>query len=351
MALRRSLSATPSAPVDVFTHALASVAVARVAIPRAPHLAWAPIILAGTIPDLDELSALAGPSSYLRWHHTYTHSVAAAALITTLAAALYFVLKPKIEAPVATALPRVVLSLFVINLIHLAIDVSQSDGVTVLWPFTSRRFAMDWLARIDPWIIAILVAAILLPELLRLVSAEIGSKEKSPRGRVGALLGLVVILLYIGARAALHSNAVAAIEARSYRGESPRRAAAFPESASPFHWHAIAETNRALYELTVNEVPGANFDPEAAVVLFKPESSPALERARQSEAAIKFLGVARFPRASIEKTQEGYEVQLRDLRCAVAAETRRELAVLVETDRAGNLRTNDLVWARELNRQ
>jgi hypothetical protein len=238
-----------------------------------------------------------------------------------------------------------------VSVLHLTLDACQSDGIAALWPFTPRRFGGDLLARIDPWIIAILVAAILLPELLRLVNAEIGSKDKSPRGRIGAALGLVVIFLYIGARATLHSNVIATIDARSYRGESPRRVAAFPEPASPIHWRAIVETDRALHELAVNEMPGASFDPEAGIVLFKPESSPILERARQSAAAKKFLSVARFPKASIEKTPEGYEVQLHDLRYVATLNTRREIAVLVETDPAGNLRSDELVWASDPRRK
>jgi membrane-bound metal-dependent hydrolase YbcI (DUF457 family) len=337
--------------VDVLTHALASVAVARITIPRASRAAWVAIVVAGIAPDIDELGALAGPSSYLRWHYTYTHSLAAAVLITVLASAVCLERKPKITAPVVTSTSTIAFSLFAVSLLHLTLDACQSDGVTALWPLTPRRFAADLLARIDPWIIAILVAAILLPELLRLVSAEIGSKDKSPRGRFGAALGIFLICAYIGARAMLHANVIAVVEARSYRGESPRRTAAFPEAVSPFTWHAIVETDRALHELTVNEIPSTPFDPEAGIVLFKPESSPVLEGARQSPAAKKFLSVARFPKASIEKTQEGYDVQLRDLRYVATSNMQREITVLVETDPAGNQRRDELVWASDLRRK
>ena len=337
--------------MDVLTHALASVAVARIAIPRASRAVWVAIFLAGIAADIDELSAFASSSSYLRWHYTYTHSLAAAALITAIAATACLALKPKIAASTATSTSSIVLSLFAVSLLHLALDACQSDGVTALWPLTPRRFAADLLARIDPWIIAILVAAILLPELLRLVSAEIGSKDKSPRGRFGAALGIFLMCGYIGARAMLHANVIAAVEARNFRGESPRRAAAFPEAVSPFTWHAIVETDRALHELTVNEIPSAPFDPEAGIDLFKPESSPVLEGARQSQAAKKFLSVARFPKASIEKTLEGYQVQLRDLRYVATSNTQREIAVLVETDPVGNLRSNELAWTSDLRRK
>jgi membrane-bound metal-dependent hydrolase YbcI (DUF457 family) len=305
-------------------------------------------MLAGTAPDLDGLSVFAGPAAYIRWHHTYTHSLAAAFLICIIATAVYVVQKPNGHASIPASSATIACSLFAVTLIHVALDACQSDGIAILWPFTSRRLAGDLLAHIDPWIIAMLAAAILLPELLRLVSAEIGSKDKSPRGRFGAAFGLLLILVYIGSRATLHSNVIATVEARSYRGESPRRVAAFPEAVSPFNWQAIVETDRALYELTVNEMPGASFDPEAAVVLFKPEPSPILEAARQSPAAKTFLSVARFPKASIEKTLEGYRVQLRDLRYAALSDIQHEIAVLVETDPMGSLRSADLVWASDL---
>jgi len=187
--------------------------------------------------------------------------------------------------------------------------------------------------------------------LLHLVGTEIGSKEKRPRGRIGAIVSLAFVLLYIGVRATIHSNTAAAIEARSYQGESPRKVAVFPESVSLFMWHAIVETDRALHELTVDTAPGSQFDPERGVTLYKPEPSAMLEQAQNSHAAKQFLQTAMFPKASIETTQEGYAVQLRDLRYAVSADTSREVAVLVKLDVSGKLVEEMLVWARDLRRK
>jgi inner membrane protein len=337
--------------VDIFTHALASVAVARVATPPAPLSVWAAVVVAGTIADIDGFSALFGPSAYLTWHHNYTHSLLAALIVALL---LAVVCDRVCHRPTAVrSIPRLALFLTIasVGLLHLALDACGSDGIALFWPLSRYRVATDWLPSIDPWIIAILVAAILLPELLHLVSSEIGSKEKRPRGRVGAIIGLAFVLLYIGVRATIHSNAAAAIEARSYQGESPRRVAVFPESVSPFTWHAIVETDRALHELNVNTTPRSAFDPERGVTLFKPESSPMLDDARNSDAAKKFLQVARFPKASIEKTTEGYNVQLRDLRYAASRNTHREIAVIVKIDVTGKILDDVLVWARDLHRR
>jgi hypothetical protein len=101
----------------------------------------------------------------------------------------------------------------------------------------------------------------------------------------------------------------------------------------------------------VNAGPGSSFDPEAGAALFKPEPSPILDKARDSDAAKRFISVARFPKATVEKTPDGYEVQLRDLRYAAAAATQHEVVALVKIDPSGRLADEALLWARELRRR
>ena len=217
----------------------------------------------------------------------------------------------------------------------------------ILWPFSSRRVAADWLPRVDPWIIAILIVAILLPELSRLVTDEIGAKSKKPRGRIGAIVGLVAVFLYVGVRADLHANAIAAMQSRTYFGDSPRRVAAYPEPASLITWDGIVETDRSLRQLTINALPGANFDPEYGVTLYKPESSPILDRAQQSPAAKQFLAIAQFPKASIEQIPEGYQIQIRDLRYAATGDLQHEIAAEMRLDSNGKLVDDELVWMQQ----
>jgi membrane-bound metal-dependent hydrolase YbcI (DUF457 family) len=333
--------------MDVGTHALASLALTRVLLPRAPLAAWAVVVVAGTIANVDALSATLGPSIYLAWHHTYTHSIVASVAASAILGIAYLLLIRK-SAPVGFSRGTFVSVVLLAGFLHLAMDACQSDGIAALWPFSAKRIAADWLAWIDPWIITMLIAAVLLPEIARLVSDEIGARDKGPRGRVGAVVGFILVILYVGARANFHGNVLATIGARSYRDESPRRAAAYPESVSLFTWHAIIETDRALHELTVDAAPGASFDPDNGTTLFKPESSPILEHAQNAEAAKKFLRISSFPKASVEKTPEGYEVQIRDLRYTVSGEIRHEVVALVHTDSTGRVLEDELLWARDL---
>jgi hypothetical protein len=220
----------------------------------------------------------------------------------------------------------------------------------LFWPVSARGIAADWLPAIDPWITAILIASLALPELVRLVSDEIGAKSKAPRGRVGAMIGLVLIIVYVAARATLHTGVLATLDARSYHGEVARRSSAYAESLSLFTWHAIVETDRSLQELTVNAAPGGSSDPENGTTLFKPEPSPALDHAQSTAAAKRFLRVASFPKATVEKTAEGYSVQIRDLRCAVSGEIRYEVIAVIQTDSQGSVTQDELLWRRDYRR-
>jgi membrane-bound metal-dependent hydrolase YbcI (DUF457 family) len=336
--------------MDLGTHVLASIALTRAAFPRAPRSVLPVACAAGIIADVDGFSALLGPSSYLNWHRTYTHSLFTAVLVAVLSVVVYrFVAPQQLQSRFA------VLAIFVLTLLaqclHLLLDVCQPDGVLLFWPFSTAEIAEDWLTFVDPVILLVLVAGILLPLLFRLVSDEIGARDKKPRGKVGAIIALAVIVLYIGARALFHASAVAALDSRTYHGEVPRRTAAFPISTSPFRWNGIVETESALHEITVDIARSTALDTGAAVTIHKPEASTALDIARNDPIALAFLRVARFPKATIEKTEAGSRVELRDLRFAAAGSSKREIAAILELNSAGKIVTQELVWVRDLRRR
>jgi membrane-bound metal-dependent hydrolase YbcI (DUF457 family) len=356
--------------VDIVTHGLASLAIARGFFPRAGQRAMASAVLAGTIANLDWLSNYFGPSAFLRWHGSYTHSTLAAVLISAaflsipLAASFWGGLGIDVALSKGEAIPNdpsemrrlalrsIPVAVFAAPLgaalLHIAMDACQSSGVALIWPFSPKRFAADWLPGIDPWILTILLACIALPELFHLVSSEIGAKAKKPRGQTGAIVGLALVLVYVGARATLHSNVIALMQSRTFHGETPRRASAFPEPLSPLTWHGVVETESALNEIDVETGSASNFDPDSSLRLFKPEPSPALEAARNTVAARRFLAAAQIPKASMEKTEAGYVVVLRDLRYAAAGETQHEIAALIELDLNNKVTSQELVWARDL---
>jgi membrane-bound metal-dependent hydrolase YbcI (DUF457 family) len=329
--------------MDPFTHALASYTLKRAAFPRGARNVTIAMLLAGTLADLDGLSAYFGPSAFLTFHRTYFHSLPAALLVALLITFLFHLPKRPLtetQIPFGTLfVPAAAAALF-----HLLMDLCQSAGVDLFWPFPTHRFTLDWLAHLDLWILGILLAGLLLPLLSGLVTEEIGAKSKGPKGRVGAFVALTTLILYIGARAVLHSSAIAVLESRTYHGEPPRRTTAFPESASPFRWHGIVETESALHDMEVEVGLGASFDPETAVTSYKPEPSPALDAARDSAVARLFLQTARFPKASVEKTAQGFHIILHAFPYTRDASSGRRVEALIDTDLSGKILYQELAW-------
>ncbi len=330
--------------MDIPTHALTSFALARGFFPRRGWPIVVGMLIAGTIADVDQLSVFFGPAAYLAAHRTWTHSILATFLIAAIAAAITFYLDKKRTIPLHIMLAGA----FAAAAAHIVLDLFQSAGETLLWPFRATRFAADYLPRIDPWILTLLLAGILLPELFRLVGSEIGAKHKTPRGRNGALVALALIVICISARGVLHGDATSILDAHSYRGESPRRLGAFPDPISLFTWHGIAETQSLVCLADVPVHSASEFDAEAANCQHKPESSPALDQAQKTAVAERFLRSARFPRATVEKTQDGYEVTIRSLRDVVEQETSHSVAARIVLNAKPRVLSQEIIWAGNL---
>ena len=327
--------------MDPVTHGLASLALQRGFFPRASWRAVLAIVVAGSIADLDCFSANFGPSAYLHWHRTATHSIAFA-IAVALVAFLFSQFIPARKRMSWAGFSWIATA----ALLHLLMDLLQADTVQPLWPFSTRRFSLDILPPVDPWLLVILAAAILFPELIRLVSDEIGARTKRPRGRNGAIAGLVLVLVYSGVRALFHANAAASLEARTITGEMPRRFAAFPDSASPFLWHCVVETESALHILTLRSMGGEVSYATGITTLRKPEPSLFLIAAQSSPAAIEFLKAARFPKAVLQKETEGYSVEIQDLKDLAMQTRNRAILADVNLDRSATVLSSELQWQK-----
>jgi inner membrane protein len=232
--------------------------------------------------------------------------------------------------------------------VHVLMDLCASAGVALLWPWRETRFAWDWLPGVDPWILALLLAGILLPELFGLVGSEIGTKDTAPRGRNGAIAALLLLMIYIGARATLHGNAVAQLDAHTYRGESPRRLAAIADPVSLLTWHGVVETATQICAVDAPASESNRFDPESGLCVHKPEDSPELITAQQTDTMKQFLQAARFPKASVGTTEDGTEVVARDVSNSEGDETRLAVAVRILLDRKGQVTSQKMLWASEV---
>jgi membrane-bound metal-dependent hydrolase YbcI (DUF457 family) len=332
--------------VDIATHALTSFALARGFFPRRRWPTILGILFAGTIADIDFISAWFGPGAYFAARRTFTHSLLGTLVVIAVAALFAHFLAKKRQAP--DPVMALLLPVALAALLHVALDLLQSEGVELFWPFTAKRYAADYLPSFDLWILALLVAGIFIPELFRLVTSEIGVKEKSPRGHNSAVIAFVLIAAYIGARALFHSGSVTALDPHSYKGESPRRAGAFPDALSIFTWHGVVETQSYLCLVSIPAGPRAAFDPESADCLHKPDASPQLDAAQKTDVLREYISAMPFPRAIVAKTQDGYEVVVRSMRDVAEQETRHRLAARVLVDPRFGISDEEFIWVNDI---
>ncbi len=322
--------------MEILIHALVGLILARAGQKLLPRYGAAMLVVSGVAADLDFLSYLGGPSAYLRFHRGVLHSVPDSfVLVGALGAGFWaFGRRRAAQNPDSNLQQLKFLAAILVCgigvVVHVLFDLASGIGVQMFWPFRETWSGWDLVSTLDPWILVVLVLGLALPELLRLVSEEIGERKRGPRGRLAAIVSLLVLLIYFGARAGLHSRAVDEMNAREYHGVPALSAGAFPSSISPLAWRGVAATDSDIEVMEVSLGPGARFDPDRAVRYYKPEDSAALEAAQNTAAAKTYLRYARFPLASLEREDEGYRFLLRDMRFAPGDRSADNIIVHVE---------------------
>jgi len=231
------------------------------------------------------------------------------------------------------------------GLSHILLDFTNSYGVRPFEPFSYRWYAWDIVFIIEPLLYVVLLAGLALPVIFRLVSEEVGARQKGPPGRVAAALALAGTVAVWGVRDYEHRRAVAALESRVYEGAEPKQAGAFPYPLNPFRWYAVVETQDRFERMLVNSLT-AEVDPdERAEARYKTEASPVTLAARQSYLGRIYLDWARFPVLEVEKReppQPGYVVRFHDLRFMYPGSARRVLSAGVVLD--PEFRVMEYLW-------
>jgi inner membrane protein len=315
--------------MEPVTHALTSIALGRAGLNKITRAATPILLVSGLIADVDWVTRLGGADAFLRGHRTATHSlVGTAAIVVAVAGFSWFGGRkyPKFAVGILLALAICAIGAGA----HLLLDMLNGYGVKLLWPFSPKWFAWDLAGAVDSWILFFLLAGLLLPELFRLVLEEIGSKPKRHGRQRGAIVGLVFVALVVAGRGFAHHRAIALLDSRDYRGQTPLQVAAFPRPSNPLLWSGVVETDNAIFNLEVPLGLGREFDPELADVHFKPQSSMTLKNAVSSSTAVEFLNFARFPLASVQPEGDGFQVRLRDMRFASEMAGRRGVIAAID---------------------
>jgi inner membrane protein len=315
--------------MDPLTHIVVNIAASRAGLNKISRMATPMLIVTSVAADLDWLTAVASPRTFLQGHRTITDSFCGAVAIAILTA-LCFTIATRKNPSSPIEFSRALFICAIGAALHVCFDFTNSYGVKLFWPFNQKWYALNSVAQFDVTILVILAAGILLPMLFRLVGEEIGAQRKT-KGVFSAVFALGLVLAYVGARYILHERAVTLINSRLYNGAPPLSVGAFPDSPSPFHWAGVITTETTMLRAEVPVVIGT-YDPFAAKIIYKPEESPALDAARASATATLFLNFARFPRATVGRTDRGYHIEITDMRFEIGTPPGHSMAALIDLD-------------------
>jgi len=300
--------------MDNITHTLTGLAMSRTGLNRFYRHATPLLLLAANAPDVDIVMLTGGGFEYFRYHRAITHSLVAAPVLALVLALLFCAFERSfrnLAVSFALALAGVAS--------HLLLDWTNTYGVRFLLPFNSHWYSLDQTNIFDVWIWGVLIVVSVGPVLGRLVSSEVGGRSGSGRGL--AVFGLVFLIVYNLGRGVIHQRAVTILESREYDGSLPLRTGAFPTAANPFEWKGVVETETTVREYRLNLLD--RFDPDAATLFQKPETSRAVNAAAQTLPFRAFLEFARYPLwtvVPVPEPENGVRVSVRDLRFGFGAD-------------------------------
>lgn len=132
--------------MDIVTHGMMGVVVASPWVASRPEAAAA-FMFGSVLPDLDAFSRVFGKRVFLKAHQTWSHAIPVMAALGALAAAL-------------SGLPAAGLGLGLGMLFHGLLDATNTYGITLLAPFTRRRYCAEWVFFIDATVVALTTAAL-----------------------------------------------------------------------------------------------------------------------------------------------------------------------------------------------
>ncbi len=232
--------------MDIVTHSMIGIASASGLMHTHPLLACG-VVVGNVLPDLDAFSRLGGKHAFLRFHQTYSHSLAAITIPIVLAIALSFT-EHAMWAGMAFGTG-------VGMAMHVGLDLTNSYGVRCLWPISKKRYALDWIFFID--------APILGVTLLTLAVAW-GARDHAAWL---AIVSVVYVACMIGI---VIARAVIANRARRFVRQSALPEATvtlIPTTWSPLKFLACCDSETKAVTMTINAASGQQTDRQEIVLL------------------------------------------------------------------------------------
>ncbi len=223
--------------MDNITHTLTGAIISKSGpVRHHTRLIFWSTLLAVNIPDVDFLLQFFGDRMFYMEHHRgLSHSVLFAPFFAGIVAGILSVSVRGIR------FRNIYPYIFVGILIHILFDLITSFGTMLFYPLTNRRFSLDLIFIIDPWITVPLLAA-----------AVLARKFKNYRKTV-IRSSIAFVLLYFSAaflsREAVRSNAE---DYFIIQGIEYREIVVIPQPFAFTNWAVLIRTDESVYQIFTN---------------------------------------------------------------------------------------------------
>lgn len=289
--------------MDNLTHSLSGALAAKLLPPVSDEpahrrtLFWV-FVLSANLPDIDWVLRFVDYFYYLVNHRGITHSLLFAPVLALLPAWLFFRFsRVKNFAALWTAAVAGIL-------VHICFDLVTSFGTMLFAPFSSQRYALDWMFIVDP----VFTAGLLLVMIL-------GRTWKS-RSTWVARAGGFFVFLYLLAEFVSHEIAINKVHQYIRReGITATHQSALPQPLSIFRWNGLVQTQGAVHQAFFSV-----FDDSIAFTELRDSLDAYVAKVTELDEFKQYRVFARHPWIQSFREGEKHIVELRDLQFSVPPE-------------------------------
>jgi inner membrane protein len=276
--------------MDPLTHALIGAGVAsltgdKLSVSNPIQLG---AVLGALAPDLDIILQLYGDMPYLTHHRGLSHSIPGVLFISAVIAGVLWLLFPAVH-------PGLVFVWSMLGAVsHIVLDILNSYGVKILWPFSQKKITLNLLVLVDPVIIAVFAVVMFLPGI---AWAKAGTA-------FWLFLAYVVMRLYMRWK-------IYRVLCSKYSAQQTKKIVVMPAMFSLWNWWFLVETADAFI---VGEVRCFSLIPGIKKVLNKSPQNELVQLALKSRLGKVFQNFTPHYYAFYYQEDDKHMVRFCDLR-------------------------------------
>jgi inner membrane protein len=281
--------------MDIVTHGVIGAVAARGGFSqRLGRPATVALVAGALLPDVDVVTGFFDQMAAIKYHRGLTHSFIGAIPLAFVAAAFFWKWRNAGSYWILAGL------IYLGVVLHILSDLATSYGTMLFFPLSAKRYALDWVFILDPVYTAILLAGLIL-----------GWRQPDRSGRY-ARASLIALVVYVAMAGVGQQVALGRFrDDLATHGIRPSQIGIFPELPGVLRWRGVAEEGVTLYESR-----RALWDrSRSRLESYRNEVSDGeLARVAALDEVQAYLRFARFPWVTVNTSNPGRVLEIRDLR-------------------------------------